>query len=698
MTDTRLQVDPITLEVIAEGLSATMAEMRANVMHAAYSSVIALSQDFSCGLFSPEGDMIAQGPDHPGHIVPLPWGVRSCMEDLGDTLAPGDIVVLNDPYRGGTHLNDVTVLMPMFREGRLFCFPAVRAHWADVGGISPGSYSGEATNIFYEGVRIPPIKLYDQGRLNEAAFRLLMNNVRLPEERQGDLLACIGACRVGARRIEETVQRYGEELFLAAIRTSLDVAEERMRRCITRLPDGEYFAEDYIEFFSDGRLDPALVALRLEVAGDKVTADFTRSSAQLPGVVNSTAAVTLAGVIIALKSTLDPSGRINAGTFRPITCLTEPGSVVDVAYDAPANAHGEVRKRVVGVTLAALAQASPELVSGDLCGTSFPNVIGGTDPIRHRRFIFMAAPAGGNGAFLEADGPNALGNVDMGNLPLNYPAEEQESVFPLVFEEIALRVDSEGAGRTRGGLGATVRLRLLAETAQYSLTCDRSIIPPWGVFTAGSGAPIANVLRTADGKVKAFHTGKVSSYPLQSGDVVEFNAAGGGGYGDPLERDMALVADDVLDGYVSASRAREAYGVVFSSEGTVDDEATEKLREHLRSQRHWGMVVVTETQSYDGIQARHRVQRLSPVWQSLVDIEEGDLIELATSGGAPLRAWVRLDPALEESEIPLDPLGFRLLRIQAGDRVWVRKPRTINSANDLTVRTDRVLDLTMERR
>ena len=175
------RIDPITQEIITEGLSATMAEMRVNVMRAAYSAVIALVQDFSCGLFNPQAELIAQGPDHPGHIVPLPWGVRACMEDLGDTLRPGDILLLNDPYRGGTHLNDVTVLQPVFLDGELFCFPAVRAHWADVGGISPGSYSGEATNIFYEGVRIPPIKIYDEGRLNEAVFKLMMSNMRLPE-------------------------------------------------------------------------------------------------------------------------------------------------------------------------------------------------------------------------------------------------------------------------------------------------------------------------------------------------------------------------------------------------------------------------------------------------------------------------------------------------------------------------------------
>jgi N-methylhydantoinase B len=686
-----LELDPITQEVIVEGLAATMAEMRANVMRAAYSAVVALLQDFSCGLFSPSGELIAQGPDHPGHIVPLPWGVRACMETFGSDLAPGDVVVLNDPYRGGTHLNDVTVLLPVFLDDELFCFPAVRAHWADVGGTSPGSYSGEATNIFYEGIRIPPVKLYTRGMLNEAAWAILMANVRLPEERRGDFLACLGACRTGERRVLEMAERYGKEQLLTAVRASLDRAERRMRSAIAALRDGVYHAEDYMEYFEDGRFDPGLIALRLEIAGEELVADFRRSSPQLPGVVNSTAAVALAGVVIALKSALDPHGRVNGGVFRPLRCLTNPDSIVNVGFDAPANAHGEVRKRTVGVMLAALAKVAPTLVSGDLCGTSFPNVLGGWDPFRRKSFVYLAAPSGGNGGFAEADGPNALGNVDLGNLPTTYPSEEQESIFPLVVETVGIRPDSEGPGARRGGAGAVVRIRLLADQADYSVTCDRAIIPPWGTLGGGSAAPILNYIERAGGGRTEFHLGKISSYPLRRDDRLTLQAAGGGGYGDPLERDPVAVCEDVLDGYVSAERAASTYGVVVRHDGTYDEALTQEQRRALRAARHYGVIVATAAPAYVGIRGRHRIQRLAPEWLERLGVIEGDLIELVVPHAAPLRAWVRVDPTQAPGVVPLDTLGQALLEVEEGARVELRVPPCLNSANDLIIRATRVL-------
>ena len=693
MTDRTLpmNLDPITQEVIVEGLAATMAEMRANVMKAAYSAVIALLQDFSCGLFSPTGELIAQGPDHPGHIVPLPWGVRACLETFGSDLAPGDVVVLNDPYRGGTHLNDVTVLLPVYLDGELFCFPAVRAHWADVGGISPGSYSGEATNIFYEGIRIPPVKMYARGELNQAAWSIVMANVRLPEERRGDFLACIGACRTGERRILEMAERYGKEQLLAAVGASLDRAERRMRTSIAALPDGVYHAEDYMEYFEGGRFDPGLIALQLEVAGDELVADFRRSSPQLPGVVNSTAAVTLAGVVIALKSALDPLGRINGGVFRPLRCLTNSESIVNVGFDAPANAHGEIRKRTVSVMLAALAKVTPRLVSGDLCGTSFPNVIGGWDPIRKKPFVYLAAPSGGNGGFAEADGPNALGNVDFGNLPTTYPSEEQESIFPVVIEEVGIRPDSDGPGERRGGTGAVVRIRLLAEAGAYSLTCDRAIIPPWGTLGGESAAPILNFLEPEDGEPVDFHLGKVSSYPVRRGDRLTLQAAGGGGYGDALEREPHLVHEDVLDGYVSVERAADTYGVIVRPDGSLDEIATREQRRRLLAGRHYGVVEASTTLAYVGIRGTHRIQRLAPTWAAQMGVAGGDLVELIRPRGVPVRAWLRLDPELAPGALPLDELGRTLLGVAEGDRVQVRVPVCFNSANDLVVRSGRVL-------
>ena len=370
----RSEVDPITLEVVCEGLIAIVREMRATIIRSSFSSVIYEFDDFSCALFGPGGKMVAQSWDHPGHVLPLPWGVRCMFEDFADDLHPGDVVLLNDPYRGGTHLNDVTLVHPVFDEdGNVLVFPAVRAHWVDVGGMVPGSYSGLSTNIYQEGVRIPPIKILERGKVNRAAMALLMANMRVPEEREGDFNASLGACRVAERRIRRIYERYGADTVHAAVRINLDRTERRLRERIAELPDGSYSYEDYLEYYEDGRLDPVLVRLELTVAGDGIVADFAGSNPQVPGVVNSSLAVTGAGVFVAVKSTLDPGGAVNDGAFRPIELRAPPASVMDVRSDAPAGAHGEVRKRAVSVTLGALSQIIPERVSGDLCGTSFPN-------------------------------------------------------------------------------------------------------------------------------------------------------------------------------------------------------------------------------------------------------------------------------------------------------------------------------------
>jgi len=245
-------VDPITLEVVCEGLIAIVREMRATVIRASYSPVIWELDDFSCALFDPQAQMVAQSEDHPGHVLPMPWSVRCAMEDFAGDIRPGDIILLNDPYRGGTHLNDVTMLYPVFEEGELLIFPAVRAHWADVGGMTPGSYSGLSTNIYQEGVRIPPIKIYEEGRLNQAAMALLLSNMRLPEDRTGDFNAALGACRVAEGRIRKLLARYGMRTVLDCIALNLDRSERRLREKIAALPDGEYVYEDYLEFTRKG--------------------------------------------------------------------------------------------------------------------------------------------------------------------------------------------------------------------------------------------------------------------------------------------------------------------------------------------------------------------------------------------------------------------------------------------------------------
>ena len=579
-------IDPITLEVVCEGLIAIVKEMRATIIRAAYSSAIYEFDDFSCALFGPAGEMVAQSWDHPGHVLPLPWGVRCVLEEFGDDLHPGDAVLLNDPYRGGTHLNDVTLICPLFDEaGKLIIFPAVRAHWVDVGGMVPGSYSGLSTNVYQEGVRIPPIKIYERGKPNRAAMTLLMANMRVPEEREGDLNASLGACKVAESRIRKLIKRYGAETVRDAVAINLDRTELRLRQKIAELPDGDYYYEDYLEFYNEGRLDPVLARIKLTVAGDQIVADFEGTNPQVPGVVNSSLAVAGAGVFVAIKSTLDPGGAVNDGAFRPITLKAPDATIFNVALDAPAGAHGEVRKRGVSVALGALAQIIPDRVSGDLCGSSFPNAIGGYNKRRQRQYVYYEAPAGGNGGFLEADGPSAYVNVDFGNLPSIHNVESIENEMPIMVERCALRVDGGGEGARRGGVGMEREVRLDDDEGSYSALSDRAVIPPWGVLGAGGGKPYHISVRR-DGRVIEFDTpGKVTGYAIRRGDVVVMRSSGGGGYGDPLEREPERVQADVERGYVSAERAREGYGVAFAAGGGVDEAATRALRQALVQSR-----------------------------------------------------------------------------------------------------------------
>jgi N-methylhydantoinase B len=669
-------IDPITLEVMCEGLIAIVREMRATMIRAAYSSVIYELDDFSCALFDPQGQMIAQSDDHPGHVMPMPWSVRCAMEDFEGNIHPGDVIALNDPYRGGTHLNDVTILYPVFDGDELVIFPAVRAHWADVGGMTPGSYSGLSTSIYQEGLRIPPIKLYEGGRPSQAAMALILSNMRLPDERLGDLNASLGACRVAEARIRKVLARYGRKTLLDGIALNLDRSERRMRERIAALPDGEYVYEDYLEFFQDGCFDPVLMRLVLTVRGDEIVADFTGSNPQVPGVVNSSLAVAGAGVFVALKSTLDPGGAVNQGVFRPIRLVASPGSIVDVRPEAPAGAHGEVRKRVVSVMLGALAQIIPDLVSGDLCGTSFPNSIGGYNDRRQRGYVYVEVPAGGNGGFREADGSSAFVNVDFGNIRSIHNAESLENEMPILIERSLLRTDSGGEGQTRGGLGMRREVRLLRGEARYSVLSDRAVLPPFGLGGAHGAAPV-RVSVISGGAEHEFRTpGRVTDHPLRADEVVVMESAGGGGFGDPLTRDPERVRADVAAGYVSEERARERYGVVFARGGAVDLDRTRRLRHALLMARCQVPVSADERDPYEGVKGRHRVLRVSVPLAGEVGVESGDLVELRGRHPAPLRAWIRVDPGAAGRSVGLDEWGRRILGVGEGESIELRRVAT----------------------
>jgi N-methylhydantoinase B len=656
------KIDPITLEVVCEGLIAVVREMRASIIRASYSPVIYELDDFSCAVFNEKAEMIAQSDDHPGHVMPMPWSVRCAMEDFAGDIRPGDIIVLNDAYRGGTHLNDVTLLYPVFAGERLVLLPAVRSHWADVGGMTPGSYSGLSTNIYQEGLRMPPIKLYEGGKVNQAVMRLIEANMRMPEHRMGDLNAMLGACRAAETRVQRLFEKYGLDTVLDCVALNLDRSEARMRERIRALPKGTCVYEDYLEYYDDGRFDPVLMRLALTVAGDEIVADFAGSNPQVPGVVNSSLAVAGAGVFVALKATLDPGGAVNHGAFRPIKLKAPEASIVDVRLDAPAGAHGEVRKRAVSVMLGCLAQIVPERVSGDLSGTSFPNSIGGHS--RGRPYVYVEVPAGGNGGFREADGSSAFVNVDFGNIRSIYTAEFLESEMPLLVERSELRTDSGGPGATRGGLGLRREVRLAAGEGTYSVLSDRAVIPPFGILGGAAAAAVKVSIRKPQSEEEELATpGKATGMLLREGDVLVMQSAGGGGYGDPLARDPALVAEDVASGYVSAERAGSEYGVVIG-----DTNATAELRKRLGSQVMSLEVLGDESDPYEGLRGRHRVLRLHPS----SGLKANQLVELLGRHPAPLRAWVKPDPAVPPGAAPLDEFGRRVLGVEAGARMRLR--------------------------
>ncbi len=670
------QIDPITLEVVCESLIAVVREMRASIIRASYSPVIYELDDFSCALFNAQAEMVAQSDDHPGHVMPMPWSVRCAMEDFAGDIAPGDIILLNDSYRGGTHLNDVTLLFPVFAGERLVMLPAVRSHWADVGGATPGSYSGLSTNIYQEGLRIPPVKIYERGKLNQAVMRLIEANMRLPEHRRGDLSAMLGACRVAEARLQRLFDKYGLQTVINCVAHNLDRSEARMRERIRSLPSGTYVYEDYLEYFDDGRFDPVLMRLALTVDGDRVIADFAGSNPQVPGVVNSSLAVVGAGVFVALKSTLDPGGAVNQGAFRPIVLKAPEASIVDVRPDAPAGAHGEVRKRAVSVMLGCLSQIAPDLVSGDLCGTSFPNSLGGRSERHGRGYVYYESPAGGNGGFREADGSSAFVNVDFGNIRSIHNTESLESDMPLMIERSVLRTDSGGPGATRGGLGIRREIRVVGEEAVYSVLSDRAVVPPYGVCGGEAAAPVAVSIRQAEGEggeQPLLTPGKATGLRLRQGAAYVMQSAGGGGYGDALQRDPERVAADVRAGYVSREQAQQAYGVTLDARFAVDVAATHERREVLQRERPRLAVIADESPPYAGLKGRHRVLRMGATQATRLGLRENQLVELLGRNAAPLRAWVAIDTKAGHAGVPLDAFGRRVLGVDEGDTVQLRK-------------------------
>ena len=677
-------IDPITLELVQEGMIATAGEMRAYLWRTAYSMNIHEAQDFSCAVLDGDGRLVAKGPqDHVLHIIPVSFCTRLVIERFAGRIGPGDVFLHNDPYTGGTHLNDIAFIRPVFLGETLAFFVCVRAHWEDVGGMSPGSLSGNATEIYQEGVRIPPIKMIDSGTVNEAAFEMLMANVRQPHKSRGDFRAMMGTCELGERKLEELAGKYGRDTVSSCASRIVDRSEARMRRAIAAIPDGRFEYEFHLEN-GGGSPEPVRARVALTVAGDRINIDFAGSSPTVRGPVNVGPAMAPMMTFACLKSLLDPDGGINAGAMAPIQVELPEGSYLNAQRPAACSGMAEATFSVATVVLGALATMLPDRAVGDLKGAGNNFYIGGEQPATGEPFLLYEFAAGGSGAFSSGDGNNGCRTFLEGDFGSIQPVEVAELECPVLIERSELRIDSGGPGRWRGGLGIDRRIQVLAEQAALSYIGDKIRIPPFGVVGAESAAPNAfGVIRDGSEFDPSPVSGKLTGYRLHSGDIAFSRSAGGGGYGDPLERDPQQVLVDVVHGYVSSDRACNDYGVVLRANSgvslraagawEVDEAATHTARERLRdARRQCTLLAATKPTSISG----RRVCFAAAATLREFGVASGDPIEILNPAGAPLRLWVEEDD-LPVWTVALDAASLSVLGAGPGDRRPMRRLRTL---------------------
>lgn len=665
-------LDPVTIEIIQNALNSFIREMRGTIIRTAFGPIIWEVHDFSCALLAPDGELVAMSDDNPVHIVPTMYSVPAVLERFGDAIAPGDIFVLNDPYRLGTHMNDIAHLYPFFVAECISFWIVVRVHYADVGGMAAGSITPDAREVYQEGIMLPPIKVYDQGELNEAFMDLFFANVRVPEERRDDFMAVIGALRTGDKRLREILETFGPEKISRAHQTTRERARERMQAAIAELPEGESSYE--LNLDSNG-LEPGWVALRATVIVSHrpeptLTVDFSASAPGVPGPMNGAPATAACAAFTAIKAFLDPLSPINGGSFRSLNIITKPDTIFQARPPMAMCGSLDLGYRAMELVMGALGAIRPEHAVGDhsSCAHVFMPV---WDPIRERHYVFYEMPIGGTGALLDQDGDDAVAGFERGDFPRISSVEIWENQVPLVAHENALLPDTGGAGEFRGGLGMRRSWCLLEETSMVSDLSEPCLVSGYGVAGGYGGAPSTCTVDRAGQRLwpgGLVGTGKATTFPLRRSDVVRIEKWGGGGYGDPLERRTDRVLEDLDEGYISAAGARDVYGVIID-DGKVDNRATDARRQQLRAARVVARMVPREHDTIDG---GTRMWDIGRTLAEHLHAEDGHVLECIRKGKAPLRGKARINVDLDGPDVPVGPLARRVLGGEAGDTMWIR--------------------------
>jgi len=519
--------DPIELELFKNIFISIAEEMGAVLGRTAFSPNIKERKDYSCSLFNARGETMAQGSHIPVHLGAMPLSVQAALAAV--RFEPGDLVVLNDPYKGGTHLPDITCVTPVFFGRRPSFFVANRAHHADVGGMTPGSMP-LATELFQEGLIIPPLKLVRRGRLNEEVLGLILSNVRTPDERRGDLLAQVAANDVGTRRLKEVIGRYGLTKTLDYAGLIQDYAEKFLRATIRSIPDGTYTFADCLD--DDGISDrPLRIAVAIKVRGDEAVVDFSGSSPEVEGSVNANYAITCSAVLYVFRSLVEDDIPFNTGLLRPLTVIAPEGLIVNARFPAAcAGGNVETSQRIVDVVLGALAKAVPDRIPAASQGTMNNVAFGGRDPARGRAFAYYETIGGGMGASALGDGLSGV-HTHMTN-SLNTPVEALENYLPLRIRRYGLRHGSGGTGRHRGGEGIIREYEFLVPAA-LTIMSERRKFAPYGLRGGSPGRPGRNVLLSRGRRTEL---GSKVNIKVRAGDILTVETPGGGGYGRKRRR------------------------------------------------------------------------------------------------------------------------------------------------------------------
>jgi N-methylhydantoinase B len=526
-----MPVDAISLEVFKNLFISVSEEMGVALKRTSYSPNIKERRDFSCAIFDPQGQMVAQAAHQPVHLGAMPASVQAALDTFPEALRPGDMVILNDPYLGGTHLPDITLVAPVYVEeggGRhLVGFVSNRGHHADVGGMTPGSLP-LSTELYQEGLILPPIKLARGGRLNQEVIQLICRNSRTPEERKGDLAAQIASIRVGEKRLQEVAQRYSVDETLEHMGALLDYSERITRQAIARIPDGVYQVLDYMD--DDGLTqEPVPITVAITVSGDQMTVDFTGTSPQRPGCINAPQAVTVSACLYAVRCIAGDDAPANQGCLRPVQIITPLGTLVNPQPQrGVAGGNVETSQRITDVLLSALAQALPELIPAASQGTMNNLLIGGHDLARDKPFVYYETIGGGMGARPTKEGISGI-HTHMTNT-MNTPIEALEFAFPLRLRRYALRRGSGGKGKYGGGDGLIRDVEFLTPARVTILSERRKFAPP-GYHGGHHGQPGENVLLR--GGYEEVHLSGKETLDVQPGDVLSIRTPGGGGWGQP---------------------------------------------------------------------------------------------------------------------------------------------------------------------